>query len=222
MGIKENVAEIREKIAVSAKKAGRNPADIKLIGVTKGMDAEIIKEALAAGITDLGENRVQEFLAKYEVLKHANLHFIGHLQRNKVKHIMGKAGLIHSVDTFALADEINRCAEKTGKKVDILLEVNIAEEPSKYGTPPSDAPELSKKLSELKNICLRGLMCIAPYVEDAENNRKYFELANKIKLDIQKDGEYHEFHLSCGMSGDYWVAVEEGSSMVRIGTAIFR
>jgi len=225
MSIYENVAKIRETIAASAKKSGRDPQDIKLIGVTKTIELPQIKELIAADVTDIGENRVQEFLPKYEALNTENInwHFIGHLQRNKVKFIADKVDLIHSVDSLPLAQEINRCAEKYGRIINILVEINIAEEFSKFGISSDEILEFIKNLVKLPNIRFSGLMCIPPFVENAEKNRRFFENLRNLQLDIQGACLYDttRFELSMGMTGDYSVAIEEGATMVRIGTALF-
>jgi len=223
--ISENVAAIQEKIAISARKSGREPKDIKLIGVTKTIDLPRIKELLAAGVEDIGENRVQEFLPKYEALnaENVNWHFIGHLQRNKVKFIADKVDLIHSVDSLPLAEEVNRCAEKAGRVIKILIEVNIAEESSKFGILKCGIFEFVENLVKLPHVSLCGLMCVPPFVENAEENRRFFENMRNLKLDIQRNWLYHTIplELSMGMTGDYSVAIEEGATMVRIGTALF-
>jgi hypothetical protein len=226
--IKKNVEEIREQIFASAKKSGRNPAEIKLIGVTKTIDVPRINELLSAGITQIGENRVQEFLPKYdEFLKLENRpsewHFIGHLQRNKVKYIFDKIDLIHSVDSLPLANEINRNGEKIGKKINILAEINISGEASKFGIPPRDVLKFVENLGNMRFVQLKGLMTVAPFVENAEKNRVLFSEMRKIMVDINTSCIYHTKlqDLSMGMSGDFSVAIEEGATMIRIGTALF-
>ncbi|MCL2217665.1 MAG: YggS family pyridoxal phosphate-dependent enzyme [Defluviitaleaceae bacterium] len=223
--IHENVAAIRGQIAASAKKSGRDPNDIKLIGVTKTIDVSRIKELLVAGVGDIGENRVQEFLPKYEILKPEKpiWHFIGHLQRNKVKFIADKVDLIHSVDSMALAEEIDRQAKKFNRVINILLEVNIAGEISKFGIPPCEILESAKNLVKLPNVRLSGLMCVAPFVENAEENRRFFEKMRNLRLDIQRNCIYYtnRLELSMGMTCDYSVAIEEDATMIRIGTALF-
>jgi pyridoxal phosphate enzyme (YggS family) len=221
--IKENVAAITRAISDSAKKSGRNPAEIKLIGVTKTVDASRIKELLEAGVTEIGENRVQDFLPKYDVLENANWHFIGHLQRNKVKFIADKVKLIHSVDSLPLAQEINRRGEILNKEINILAEINIAGELSKFGIPPGDILEFAKNLVNMRFVRLRGLMCVPPFVENGEENRVFFTKMRNLLLDIQNVSSYDDetLELSMGMSGDFTTAIEEGATMVRIGTALF-
>ena len=228
MGIYENVKEIREKIAEAAKKSGRRPDEIKLIGVTKTIETDRIKELLAAGVEDIGENKVQEFLPKYDTLegsdtRPARWHFIGHLQRNKVKFIADKVDLIHSVDSLPLAEEINKRAGEAGRKLDVLAEVNIAGETAKYGFAPDSVLSVVEKLQKMSNIQLTGLMCVAPFVENPEKNRVYFEKMRSLCVDIQSSYLYYttKLDLSMGMTGDFTVAIEEGATMVRIGTALF-
>jgi len=221
--INENLAYINEGIATAAKKSGRNMSDIRLVGVTKSIDIKGIRQLISAGVTHLGENRVQDFLPKYEALTSApapTWHFIGNLQRNKVKFIIDKVAMIHSVDSLALAQEIDKRAGQTGRIMDILIEVNIASEDSKHGITPEEAVPLANKLSELRNIQLKGLMCIAPFVENPEENRKHFRKMHNLFLDINSWHPHNITELSMGMSGDYTVAIEEGSTMVRIGTAL--
>lgn len=230
--IKQNVTEIREKIAESALKSGRIPSDIQLIGVTKTMDIPQIRTLLDAGVTHLGENRVQDFLPKFVELTTENptWHFIGNLQRNKVKHVVDKVSLIHSIDSIELAREINKRAVAQNRTIDVLIEINIAKEPTKHGILAENANELSEHIFELPNTRLRGLMCIAPFVENAEKNRVFFakmkDLSHKIffknRVDIINKLSYtsRPFELSMGMSCDFLVAIEEGATMVRIGTAL--
>ena len=183
-----------------------------------------IEEVLTTGILDYGENKVQELSDKYEVLpKNIRWHMIGHLQRNKVKYIVGKVELIHSVDTYRLAEEINIQAKKQNVIVPILVEVNIAHEESKFGISAEDAILLVEEISKLENIRIKGLMTIAPYVENPEDNRLYFRKIKQLSVDITNkniDNVFMEI-LSMGMTGDYEVAIEEGATMVRVGTGIF-
>ena len=226
------VKKVREVIAKSAKKSGRSPEDITLIAVTKTVKVEQINEVLAAGVQDIGENRVQEMLPKYEQINEENIyspnwHFIGNLQKNKIKFIADKVNLIHSVNSLSLAAEINKHAAKLQKKINVLLEVNIANEHSKMGISPDEVIEYVRGLTKFCNLQFTGLMCIAPYVENPERNRLHFEKMYELKVDIIRnllysyDSAKDMFHLSMGMSGDYGVAIEEGSTMVRIGTALF-
>ncbi|MCL2224877.1 MAG: YggS family pyridoxal phosphate-dependent enzyme [Defluviitaleaceae bacterium] len=226
--IKENVAEIRAQIAAAAKKAGRDPSEIKLIGVTKTVDVPRISELLAAGVTAMGENRVQDFLPKYEEFsalenRPSEWHFIGHLQRNKVKFIADKVDLIHSVDSLPLATEINRHGEKIGKVLNILAEINISGESSKFGIPPDEILKFVENLVNMRFVRLSGLMTVAPFVENSEDNRGIFRKMRKILVDINTKCLYdsHIRDLSMGMSLDFATAIEEGATMVRIGTALF-
>ena len=223
MRISENVQAVRAAIAAAAKTSGRDARDITLIGVTKTIDVPVIKELIDAGVTDIGENRVQEFLPKYEALKGYGhrFHFIGHLQRNKVKFVLGKADLIHSVDSLSLAEEINK--RNMGSPINVLAEINIAGELSKRGISPEDTIEFVDKLTKFTNIRLQGLMCVAPFVEEAEKNRRHFAQMRKLLIDINERFLYYGDMqcLSMGMSGDFIVAIEEGATMVRVGTALF-
>lgn len=233
MSIKENLARIQENIASAAQKSGRTPQDITLVAVSKTIPIERIREAFDCGITTFGENRVQELLPKCESLPQANWHMIGHLQTNKVKFVTDKVKLIHSVDSLRLAQEINkRTANKPAENkpntspdtsLDILIEINIAQEDTKQGVAPENALFLIEQISTLPNICTKGLMCIAPYVEHSEENRLYFEKMYRLFVDI-RDRSLHNVdmqYLSMGMTGDYEVAIEEGANIIRVGTGLF-
>lgn len=222
--IKNNIEYIKEKIATVAKKSGRNASDILLLAVTKTVTVDKIKVAMDYGLNDLGENKVQELISKYDKLADGcNWHLIGHLQTNKVKYIIDKVKMIHSVDSEKLALEINNRAEQHGKIMDILLEVNIANEESKFGVKPEEIYGLIEKLKVLPNIKVKGLMTIAPLVNNMENNRKYFKLLYKLFVDIKdrKNDNIDMKYLSMGMTNDYEIAIEEGANIVRIGTGIF-
>ena len=225
MTITEHIAAVRREMAEAARESGRSERDIFLVGASKMNDAAACQEAIAAGVDALGENRVQEMTAKLaqNAYDGAPLHFIGHLQRNKVKYIVGKVALIHSVDTYRLAEEINIQAKKRGIIVPILVEVNIAGEETKFGTTAEDAMLLVEEISKLENVRIRGLMTIAPFVENPEDNRLYFRKIKQLSVDITNkniDNVSMEI-LSMGMTGDYEVAIEEGATMVRVGTGIF-
>ena len=225
MSIRENLEAIRAEIDAAARETGRTGADITLVGASKMNDAAACQEAIAAGVDALGENRVQEMTAKLaqNAYDGAPLHFIGHLQRNKVKYIVGKVALIHSVDTYRLAEEINIQAKKRGIIVPILVEVNIAGEETKFGTTAEDAMLLVEEISKLENVRIKGLMTIAPFVENPEDNRLYFRKIKQLSVDITNkniDNVSMEI-LSMGMTNDYTVAIEEGATMVRVGTGIF-
>ena len=220
-----NLKTIKNAISAAAKKSGRASEDIKLIGVTKTVSAERINQLVIAGVSCIGENRVQDFLPKYEALKQSptpTWHFIGHLQRNKVKFIVDKVAMIHSVDSLALAQEIDKRAKNAGIIMDILIEINIAGEDSKHGISPSEAVFFTKELSKFENVRTNGLMCIAPFVKKPEENRPSFAKMRKLLLDINEKNMHNHIltELSMGMSGDYTVAIEEGATMVRIGTAL--
>jgi len=196
-----------------------------LVAVTKTVPIERIREAYELGIRDFGENRVQELLPKFDAFAQntVNWHMIGHLQTNKARAIIDKVKLIHSVDSLRLAEEINKRAEKNKTVSDLLIEINIAEEDSKMGLSPKNAHELFEQIAHLPNICAKGLMCVAPYVEKSEQNRIYFEKMYKLFVDIglRKMHNVDMRFLSMGMTGDYEVAIEEGSNIVRVGTGIF-
>ncbi len=223
--IAENIAAIEKEKEEAARRTGRNPEDVLLCAVTKTHTAEEINEAIRAGVTDIGENRVQEILDKYDKVLPVRWHMIGHLQTNKVKYIIDKVCLIHSVDSFHLAEEIDRRAEQHGIVMDILVQVNAACDEAKFGVDIGAAESLVKKiLSECRNIRVRGLMTIAPYAEDPEEIRPYFrsmrQLYDRLSEEISHPSMDFKY-LSMGMSNDRIVAVEEGSTVIRVGTAIF-
>lgn len=223
MDIRLNIEEIKNNIKVHAQKANRNPDDILIMAVTKTVDVKRIQEAIDNGITDIGENKVQELIDKYPALKDkVQFHFIGHLQTNKVKYIIDKVKMIHSLDSVHLAQEINKRAHVNNIVMDCLVEVNIGSEESKYGIDPLNAIDFIKSLESFDNIRIRGLMTVAPFLEP-EQVRPYFkkmkELFECAKRINQKNVDFK--YLSMGMTNDYTVAVEEGSNIVRIGTGIF-
>ena len=226
MGVRENYLEVLNKKNQAALRAGRNPEDITLMAVTKLHTVDEINEAIDAGATDIGENKVQELLSKYEDVKPVRWHLIGHLQTNKVKQIIDKVVMIHSVDSLHLAEEINKRAGNAGLVMDILIEINVGEEETKTGIQAEELMDLAKKITDTcENVRLRGVMCIPPYGEDPEVSRKYFretrELFEKLQqLGLPEDRALIDT-LSMGMSGDYEVALSEGSTFVRVGTAIF-
>lgn len=222
--IRENIECIREKIKETCEGCGRNPEEVKLIAVSKTKPVSMLKEAYDCGCRDFGENKVQELVDKWEQMpKDIRWHMIGHLQRNKVKYIVDKVYLIHSVDSLRLAEEISKEAVKKSVTVSILVEVNVAQEETKFGTTCNEVCNLVEEIAKLPGILIKGLMTIAPYVENSEENRQYFEKLRQIYVDIiQKnvDNVYME-ELSMGMTGDYITAITEGATYVRIGTAIF-
>ena len=222
--LKENLANVEKNIEQACKNAGRSRDEVTLIAVSKTKPVEMLQEIYDENIRDFGENKVQELCSKMEQLPlDIRWHMIGHLQRNKVKYIVGKVELIHSVDTYRLAEEINIQAKKQNVIVPILVEVNIAHEESKFGISAEDAILLVEEISKLENIRIKGLMTIAPYVENPEDNRLYFRKIKQLSVDITNkniDNVSMEI-LSMGMTGDYMVAIEEGATMVRVGTGIF-
>ena len=222
--LKENLAKVEENIQAACDRAGRKREEVTLIAVSKTKPVEMLQEIYDENIRDFGENKVQELCSKMEQLpSDIRWHMIGHLQRNKVKYIVGKVELIHSVDTYRLAEEINIQAKKQNVIVPILVEVNIAHEESKFGISAEDAILLVEEISRLENIRIKGLMTIAPYVENPEDNRLYFRKIKQLSVDITNkniDNVSMEI-LSMGMTGDYMVAIEEGATMVRVGTGIF-
>ena len=222
--LKENLANVEKNIEQACKNAGRSRDEVTLIAVSKTKPVEMLQEIYDENIRDFGENKVQELCSKMEQLpSDIRWHMIGHLQRNKVKYIVGKVELIHSVDTYRLAEEINIQAKKQNVIVPILVEVNIAHEESKFGISAEDAILLVEEISKLENIRIKGLMTIAPYVENPEDNRLYFRKIKQLSVDITNkniDNVFMEI-LSMGLTGDYMVAIEEGAPMVRVGTGIF-
>ncbi|MDE5697063.1 MAG: YggS family pyridoxal phosphate-dependent enzyme [Lachnospiraceae bacterium] len=222
--IQENMKAVEDVIAAECQKAGRKPEDVTLIAVSKTKPVEMLMEAYECGCRDFGENKVQELLDKYEAMpKDIRWHMIGHLQRNKVKYIVDKVYLIHSVDSLRLAEEISKEAIKKNVCVNILVEVNVAEEETKFGTTCGEVKQLVQNIAKLPNICVKGLMTIAPFVENAEKNRPIFSKLKKISVDITGENidNITMENLSMGMTGDYTVAVSEGATYVRVGTGIF-
>lgn len=224
MSIAENIAQVRENIAAAAKAAGRDPREITLVGASKMNGSAACREAVAAGIDALGENRVQEMLQKWEEHAYdgAPLHFIGHLQRNKVRQVVGKAVLIQSAGSLALLEEIDKAAEKLGLIQDILLEVNIGQEEAKSGFTPQDTAAAAERALALPHLRVRGLMTIPPFDAAREENLRYFDEVRGLYVDINEKLFHNELTcLSMGMSGDYQDAIRSGATMVRVGTAIF-
>lgn len=222
--VQENIKNVEAKIKAACDKSGRNPEEVKLIAVSKTKPVEMLQEAYDYGCRDFGENKVQELVDKYEKMpKDIRWHMIGHLQRNKVKYIIDKVYLIHSVDSLRLAEEISKEAVKHNVTVSILIEVNVAGEESKFGTTSEEAFSLVEAIAKLPNILIKGLMTIAPYVENAEENRLYFAKLKQIYVDIihKNIDNVCMKELSMGMTGDYEVAITEGTTYVRVGTGIF-
>ncbi|WP_104805374.1 YggS family pyridoxal phosphate-dependent enzyme [Blautia marasmi] len=224
MSVCENYLAVEEKVKEACRRAGRNRDEVTLIAVSKTKPMSMIEELLPLGVVDFGENKVQELTAKEEALPSGiHWHMIGHLQRNKVKYIVDKACLIHSVDSLRLAETVSQEAKKKGVTANILIEVNVAGEDSKFGVSPDETAALAEAISKLPNIAVKGLMTIAPFVENAEENREVFRNLRKLSVDIEekKFNNVTMAVLSMGMTGDYEVAIEEGATMVRVGTGIF-
>ena len=222
--IKENLANVRKNIEDACKKVGRDVSEVTLITVSKTKPLSDLRIAYEEGSRDFGENKVQELVSKIdEMPSDVKWHLIGHLQRNKVKYIAGKVAMIHSVDSYRLAEEINVQAKKSSCVIPILIEINIAGEDTKFGIKPEEAEELIREISELENVKVSGLMTIAPNVANPEENRAYFKAMKDLFVDISsKNIDNVEMKvLSMGMTNDYTVAVEEGATMIRVGTGIF-
>lgn len=220
----QNYDQVIQNIQAACGRTERKPEEVTLIAVSKTKPVPMLLEVYQHGCRHFGENKVQELLDKYEALpKDIKWHMIGHLQRNKVKYIVDKVYLIHSVDSFRLAEEISREAMKKQVHVNILIEVNVAGEESKFGCRPEEACDLTMEIAKLPNICVKGFMTIAPFVENPQDNREYFRKLRQLSVDIMRksiDNVSIEY-LSMGMTGDYEIAVEEGADFVRVGTGIF-
>ena len=224
MMIKEQLEEVRERVNAACLRAGRDPKSVTLIAVSKTKPAQAVQEAYEAGARDFGENKVQEILQKQPALpQDIRWHMIGHLQRNKVHQVIGKAVLIPAVDSLRLAEQIEQEAAKRNLDVDVLLEINVAKEESKYGFFLEDAEEAIRQISSLPHVHIKGLMTIAPFVENPEENRGIFQKLYQFSVDINDKNIDNVTMgvLSMGMSGDFEVAIEEGATMVRVGTSIF-
>ncbi|MBQ7833587.1 MAG: YggS family pyridoxal phosphate-dependent enzyme [Lachnospiraceae bacterium] len=222
--IKNNYENVLQRVKDACVRSNREVNDVTLIAVSKTKPVEMLQEVYDCGCRDFGENKVQEIMDKYEQLpSDIRWHMIGHLQTNKVKYIVDKVYMIHSVDSVKLAKEISKEARKKGVVVKILLEVNVAKEESKFGIMPETVNEFYKEVVDLPGLEVCGLMTIAPYVEDAELNRQHFVKLNQLMIDIaqEKTDNISVGELSMGMTGDYEVAIEEGATFVRVGTGIF-
>lgn len=220
----ENYDRVQENITAACEAAGRDRSGAVLIAVSKTKPVPMLQEIYDHGCRDFGENKVQELVEKYEVLpKDIRWHMIGHLQRNKVKYIVDKVYMIHSVDSLRLAEEISKEAVKKNVTVKILIEVNVAQEESKYGAAVQEAAALVQSISKLPNLSVQGLMTIAPYVENAEDNRVHFQKLKELSVDIMHKNidNVSMSTLSMGMTGDYMVATQEGATYLRVGTGIF-
>jgi len=222
--LKEQIETVKADITNICEKFGKLSDTVTLLGVTKTYEAEVINQSIEYGITDIAENKVQEILRKYDIVqKPVRWHLIGHLQTNKVKYIIDKVDLIHSVDSLKLAKEISDRAEKIGKIQDVLIQINVADETQKFGISPNALDDLVEATSSLSNIRICGLMNIAPFVEDPELLRADFKIMNELfqKLKHCTHSNVEAKFLSMGMSNDYEIAIEEGSNMIRIGTKIY-
>lgn len=232
MSVKENIFSLRQDIKVLCQKISKNPAEITVLAVTKRVDIELIKEAIAEGIVDIAENKVQEAVKKYFLMRNTECgmrnikwHMIGHLQSNKVKDAVKIFDLIHSVDSLRLAEEINKQSEEINKIQDVLIEVNVSGEKTKFGLKPEELIDVINKAKGLKNINIKGLMTMAPFSDNPEKSRPYFKMLRELKEKIVIKfgiGNWELVILSMGMSQDYQVAIGEGATMVRIGSAIFK
>lgn len=222
--ISENIKQVKANIEAACQKCGRNPEEVTLIAVSKTKPVSLLEEAYTDGCRHFGENKVQELCDKYEVMEEdIRWHMIGHLQTNKVKYLIGKTTCIHSVDSYKLACEIEKQAAKHDCSMDILIEVNIANEDSKFGVAKEEVFELIQQIALLPHVHIKGLMTVAPYVQDPEENRIFFRNIKQLSVDIanQNIDNVDMNVLSMGMTGDYMVAIEEGATMVRVGTGIF-
>ncbi len=222
--IKDNLEAVEKNIQMACEKAGRNRDEVTLIAVSKTKPVSDIRQAMDCGITVFGENKVQEIKDKTEEIKEPlSWHMIGHLQANKVKYLPGRVCMIHSVDNKKLADEIEKQFTKNDERIDVLIEVNMAHEETKFGLSPDDALDFVKEISGLPHLNIRGLMTIAPYTEDPESNRVYFKGLRQLmeKINSMNIPGVKMDTLSMGMTGDYQIAIEEGATFVRVGTGIF-
>ena len=222
--LSENLRDVEKKIEGACIRSGRNPKEVTLIAVSKTKPVEMLQEAYDAGAREFGENKVQEITAKYDQLpQDIHWHMIGHLQRNKVKYIVDKVKMIHSVDSLRLAETIDKEAQKKNVVVPVLIEVNVADEDSKFGLSLEEVVSLIEAVSKLPNVRVQGLMTVAPFVENPEENREIFRSLKKLSVDItaKNINNVTMSVLSMGMTNDYEVAIEEGATMVRVGTGIF-
>ena len=224
MSVTENLEEVERRICAACERAGRDRSEVTLIAVSKTKPIEMIEEAVDAGIRIFGENKVQELVQKHDEMEDGlEWHMIGHLQTNKVKMLPGRTKMIHSVDSLHLAEEINKQYAKHGEIAHVLIEVNMAGEESKFGLAPQDVESFLNEIAKFANIYVHGLMTIAPFVEDANENRKIFTDLKKLLIDMRRknNDNIDMRELSMGMTGDYEVAIEEGATFVRVGTGIF-
>ena len=222
--LKDNLKKVQTNIKSACERAGRKPEEVTLVAVSKMKPLSDIEELLETGQMEYGENYVQELCEKYEnISKPVHWHMIGHLQRNKVKYLVGKVQLIHSVDSLRLAEQIEKEFAKADEIANVLIEVNMAQEESKFGITSQETEELIREIAKLPHVRIQGLMTIAPFTDNPETNRVYFKNMKKLSVDINnKNIDNVSMNvLSMGMTGDYQVAVEEGATMVRVGTGIF-
>ena len=220
--IAENLERVREQIASAAAKSGRSADDIQLVAITKTHSAEKVREAIEAGQTLFGESRVQEARAKIpELPSNISWHFVGHLQKNKVRQALPLFGMIHSIDSLALAEDVNRIAEEVGLYPPVLLEVNVAGEGSKFGFAPDQLRGQMDALLALARISIEGLMCIPPLAVESENSREFFVQVRELRDSLEKEFSVNLPQLSMGMTQDFPIGIEEGATLVRVGTAIF-
>jgi PLP dependent protein len=219
--IKENLLRVRERIENAARKAGRDSNEIKLVTVSKTVETDRIKEAIEAGIAILGENYVQEAQKKIEEIgRPVSWHFIGHLQSNKAKYAVRLFDMIHALDSISLAEELNRRAEQSDQVMKVMIEVNLSKEATKFGTDEEMMLNLAKRIQRLKHLSLEGLMTMPPYFDSPEMSRPYYIALRELKEKMAKEGIPMK-ELSMGMSNDFEIAIEEGATFVRVGTAIF-
>ncbi len=224
MSVTENLAEVRSRVENACIRSGRSPEDVTLIAVSKTKPVEMIEEAIRCGMKHFGENKPQELRDKYEQLpKDLQWHMIGHLQRNKIKYIIDKAALIHSVESVRLAEAVSEEAVKRGITMPVLVEVNAAGEETKFGVSLAETEAFIRDIAPLPGIRIEGLMTIAPFTDDPETNRPYFRALRNLSIDIgnQNIDNVNMRHLSMGMTGDFETAIEEGATLVRVGTGIF-
>lgn len=222
--LKEQLSNVEHEIQKACDNSKRNRKDVTLIAVSKTKPVETLKEAYDLGVRVFGENKVQELVDKYEVLpKDIHWHMIGHLQRNKVKYIIDKVECIHSVESIRLAETIEKEAAKHNRTIDVLVEVNVAGEDSKFGLAPEEVPAFVEEIAKFPHIRVKGLMTIAPFIENPEENRPIFKVLQELSVDIATKNIDNVIMnvLSMGMTNDYQVAIEEGATMVRVGTGIF-
>ena len=222
MSVRENIQEILGEIVQSARKAGRKPEEVQLLAVSKTVEAERIQQAIDAGLTAFGENRVQEWKEKYEILpKNISWHIIGRLQKNKIKYIINKIELLHSLCTLEAAQEIERLSAREGVQINCLVQVNIGREESKAGVEQEELERFLEQLQGFAHLKVQGLMAIAPFAENPEDIRRYFAAMRELYEKMPNEGNLERKFLSMGMSGDYKIAIEEGANIVRVGSKIF-